>query len=75
MKQRKHTLTITVRFDKACTPQVARREVRDCIHGNFYCGGYFDADAEPEEFTVTRIGHIPTSDDRRRAAQRRRLSQ
>lgn len=51
-----HTLTITVRMDKRCSKRIALREVRDCIHGEFYCGGYAD---EPEMFRVTRIGRLP----------------
>lgn len=51
-----HTFTIRVRFDQRCSKAVARREVRDCIHGEFYCGG---RDEEPDRFKVLRIGQLP----------------
>lgn len=51
-----HTFTIKIRFDKRCNKRIALREVRDCIHGEFYCGGWGD---DPETFKVARIGRLP----------------
>lgn len=53
MKTQTHTLLITVRFDKKCTARVARRNVKDCIHGDFYPTAY--EDDEPDKFKVTSI--------------------
>lgn len=48
-----HTFSITIRTDKACSRKVALREVKDCIHGEFYCTELDDGD--PGEFKVVRI--------------------
>lgn len=53
-KEKTHTFTINVTFDKACTAAVARREVKDCIHGDFYTSQI--EEDEPEKFRVGRIG-------------------
>lgn len=53
MKERTHTLVLTVRFDKKCTKAHAAREVRDCIHGEFYPTQRDDD--EPGSFRVSSI--------------------
>lgn len=53
MKQRRHTFTITVVFDKPCTITHALREVRDTIHGEFYPTQRDDS--EPGSYRVKRI--------------------
>ena len=44
MKERVHKITVTVRFDKPITRSQAIAEFRDIIHGEFYPGGYSDAE-------------------------------
>jgi hypothetical protein len=55
-KQRKHTFSITVRFDKKCTVALAHREIRDCIYGDFYTTPRDDS--EPDTFRITSIGRV-----------------
>jgi hypothetical protein len=57
MKQKLHTIVITVRMDKPCPQYVALREVRDCIHGEFYTTPRDDGD--PEKFKVVRFTKLP----------------
>ena len=56
MKRRGHRIhqfVITVTMDKKCLSRTALREVRDSIHGNFYCTELEDGD--PGEFKVKSI--------------------
>ena len=53
MKQKLHTLYITVLMDKPCTKGTAASAVRDCIHGEFYPTAF--EDDEPETFKVRRV--------------------
>lgn len=53
MKQRVHQFVITVTMNKKCLRRVALREVRDCIHGDFYCSELDDGD--PGMFKVKSI--------------------
>lgn len=55
-KARKHTFTITVTFDKACTASHALREVADTIHGEFYPTQFEDSD--PGLYRVNKIGRV-----------------
>lgn len=55
-KTRRHTLTITVVFDRACTKAVALRETRNAIHSDFYTTQL--ADDEPEQFRVAGFGKV-----------------
>lgn len=55
-KQRIHTFTVTIRMDKPCTEAVALREVKDCIHGNFYTTPMDDH--EPGEFVVKNFKRV-----------------
>lgn len=57
MKKRKHTFTITVTFDKACTELLALSNVADSIHGKFYPTQF--TDDQPGEFKVNRFGRLP----------------
>lgn len=43
-KEKVHTLTIKIRFDKAITKTQAKAEFRDSIYGIFYPGFYSDAE-------------------------------
>lgn len=58
-KSRKHTFTITVTFDKACTASHALREVKDTIHGEFYPTQRDDS--EPGSYRVASIGRVKRS--------------
>lgn len=51
-----HTFKITVTMDKGCRVATALREVRDCIHGEFYCTALEDKD--PEAFKVRTIARL-----------------
>jgi hypothetical protein len=53
MKAKRHTVLLTVTFDKPCTRKLALREVRDTIHGTTYCTQY--KDSEPGEYKVGGI--------------------
>lgn len=61
MKQRKHTFTVTVTFDKACTTSHALREVRDTIHGEFYPTQL--SDDQPGLYRVSKFGRISKRKD------------
>lgn len=50
MKNRKHTFTLAVTFDKACTESHALREMRDNIYGRYYTTQR--SDDEPGEYYV-----------------------
>jgi hypothetical protein len=58
--KRKHVFTITVMFDKPCSEGWARREVADCIHGEFYPTQRDDS--EPGTFRVNRFGRLKNQD-------------
>lgn len=60
-KQRVHQFVITVTMDKKCLRRTALREVRDSIHGEFYCSEFEDGD--PGMF---RIKSIKAKEARRR---------
>lgn len=49
----KHTVLVTVTFDKPCTKKVALRELRDTIHSKNYCTQY--KDDEPGEYTIRSV--------------------
>lgn len=53
MKSKTHQLIITVLFDKKCTKQLALREVRDSIYGEFYTTP--SSDDSPDTFRVKSI--------------------
>lgn len=57
MKQKLHSFVITIRTDKPCNKSVALREVRDCIHGDFYCSPRDDDD--PDGFKVSSFASLP----------------
>ncbi len=57
MKSRRHTLSVNVRFDKACTPEWARRQTSDCVYGDFYPTSYIETD--PEKMTLGRFRPLP----------------
>jgi hypothetical protein len=59
--KRIHQFVITVTMDKKCLRRVALREVRDAIHGDFYCTELEDGD--PGTF---RIKSIKNKEARRR---------
>lgn len=42
--ERRHVLTVSVTFDKPITKAQARKEFRDLVHGEFYPGGFSDAE-------------------------------
>lgn len=63
MKQRRHTFTVTVTFDRACTRATALREARDNIHGQHYCAPYEDKD--PDEFRIRSVRLAPRKAVRR----------
>ena len=44
MKERIHQITVTVRFDKPIERGQAVAEFRDIIHGEFFPGGFSDAE-------------------------------
>jgi len=58
MKTRRHTVLLTVTFDKKCTRALALRELRDTIHGTEYCTQL--EDHEPGEFSIRSIKPVPT---------------
>lgn len=51
-----HTFAIKVRMDRACSRSLAIREVRNSIHGGFYCDQMEDYD--PGEFHVVSFNPI-----------------
>lgn len=57
-RQRRHSFVITATFDKPCGRNTALREMRDCIHGDFYCTEYFDGD--PGKFANVKIIRRPS---------------
>jgi len=59
-KARKHTFTITVTFDKACTASHALREVKDTIHGEFYPTQRDDS--EPGSYRVNSFGRAKSNE-------------
>lgn len=65
-RQRKHAMVIHVTFDKPCSAAEARREVRNCIHGEFYCDDYWQRDGAPEVFKVRSFRPLPKGDSQNR---------
>lgn len=51
-----HTFKIIVTMDKGCRVATALREVRDNIHGDFYCTEYEPHD--PGQFRVRSIHRL-----------------
>lgn len=54
-KQRIHKFIITVVMDRKCLRRTALHEVRDNIHGEFYCSPMELDAGEPESFRVRSI--------------------
>jgi len=50
-----HYLIVGVRFDKPITRGQAIKEFRDCVHGDFYPGGY----SEAEEMKIKSVASQP----------------
>ncbi|RRY03857.1 hypothetical protein [Brucella anthropi] len=57
MKKRTHEFVIRLTFDKACSPSVALKGARNCIHGTHYTIAWDDGD--PEILKVKTLKHIP----------------
>lgn len=55
-KQRTHTFSVTIRTDKPCTEALALREIKDCIHGNFYTTQM--EEHEPGEFVIKNFKRV-----------------
>lgn len=58
-RTKRHQLVITISTDKPCTKAVALRELRECIHGEFYMAQL--SDREPEVFCVRSFKPLPRS--------------
>lgn len=56
MKKRIHQFVITVTMDRKCLRRVALREVRDNVHGDFYCTELEDND--PGMFKIKSIKNL-----------------
>jgi len=57
MMQKRHSVLVTVTFDKPCTNAEALAAIRDTIHGDFY-PVILTRDDAPDCFKVRRIDRL-----------------